>query len=404
MVECFRPIQGGISASGRPTFWSGEQECIQQGGVAVYDREARAERVDTIYVTTHRLLWLRQGVPQPALYAPLSDLQDAQYTGAWAGGWISHAKLRVSFARKPGAYVKLSFRDGGGDKVAEALKNAMQRKAWESIPIDFEAPPDSVKKPLESDRKRYCITPTGVGVGGIMAGIRKKEEEQTAQVTDAFGDVEQLMKQAKEMAQLAELLAARMKARREGAGSAAGEDSEAAQEAALSDFVSTLGLSSVVSRETVGSGVDFHTELAKQLLDFLQEPLRRQGGVMTVVDAYCLYNKARRGDLVSPEDVSKACRRLSQLPGTNVRLLEVDGSMLLRHDDHAGEQRIKQLLPSVRDAITALAVAAELRVSTRVAAELLADCCRRGVLCRDDQSPQGTAYQLNYFCDPSLLL
>ena len=47
------------------------------------------------------------------------------------------------------------------------------------------------------------------------------------------------------------------------------------------------------SRETHGSGTNYHVELAKQLATFLEKPLSECGGMMTLADVYCRYNRAR---------------------------------------------------------------------------------------------------------------
>jgi len=46
-------------------------------------------------------------------------------------------------------------------------------------------------------------------------------------------------------------------------------------------------------RETHGSGTSYHQELAKQLASFLEQPLATSGGMMTLADVYCHYNRAR---------------------------------------------------------------------------------------------------------------
>ena len=45
---------------------------------------------------------------------------------------------------------------------------------------------------------------------------------------------------------------------------------------------------------------------AAQLADFLAAPLARAGGIMPLPDAYCLYNRARGTELVSPDDLLRA--------------------------------------------------------------------------------------------------
>ena len=45
-----------------------------------------------------------------------------------------------------------------------------------------------------------------------------------------------------------------------------------------------------------------------QLADFLVTPMERAGGMMPLPDAYCLYNRARGTELVSPDDLTAAVK------------------------------------------------------------------------------------------------
>ena len=64
-----------------------------------------------------------------------------------------------------------------------------------------------------------------------------------------------------------------------------------------------MGIASPVTRRTAGAL--FHQQLALQLADFLVPRLDKAHGVMTLPDTYCLFNRARGTELVSPEDLIK---------------------------------------------------------------------------------------------------
>ena len=67
-----------------------------------------------------------------------------------------------------------------------------------------------------------------------------------------------------------------------------------------------MGIASPVTRQTAGAL--FHQQLALQLADFLAPHLEHARGVMTLPDTYCLFNRARGTELVSPEDLIKVWR------------------------------------------------------------------------------------------------
>ena len=174
------------------------------------------------------------------------------------------------------------------------------------------------------------------------------------------------------------------------------QDEIAAQQEELNSWVAELGLSSIVTKDSVGQA-DYATEVAKQLLDFLPAPLARQNGTMSIVDAWCLYNKARGSDLVSPEDMYKACKKLPTLQGSIIQCIEVRGLHLLRLDDVAGDAKLLSLLEDATVFVTPLSLSAELKVSARVATEILTDAENRGLVVIDAQHAEGVVYYKNLF-------
>lgn len=68
--------------------------------------------------------------------------------------------------------------------------------------------------------------------------------------------------------------------------------------------------SSEVSKDIAGK--NFHAQLANELEKFLETVIDKFGGVVGLVDLYCMYNRARGTDLISPEDLNIACQKLNQ--------------------------------------------------------------------------------------------
>ena len=75
----------------------------------------------------------------------------------------------------------------------------------------------------------------------------------------------------------------------------------------------TDGFTSHVSKEI--SGTKFYRDLAQEIEKFLDKVINseRFSGVIGLVDLYCLYNRARGTDLVSPEDLNVACASLNDI-------------------------------------------------------------------------------------------
>jgi ESCRT-II complex subunit VPS36 len=179
-----------------------------------------------------------------------------------------------------------------------------------------------------------------VGVAGIMTREAAKTSQSAQNLAVAFQDLDALMDMAAEMVKLAEKFRGVMGA--DGAitlsptpassssslssmsgitpgGSGGGSDGTAAaggSDQLLLDSETQLqliamGITSPVTRASAGAR--YHQELARQLADFLSGPLGRAGGVMLLPDVYCLFNRARGTELVSPDDLLQACDAFTQV-------------------------------------------------------------------------------------------
>ena len=68
--------------------------------------------------------------------------------------------------------------------------------------------------------------------------------------------------------------------------------------------------SAQVSKDT--SGNLYHDALANEVEKFLGSVIDKFGGVVGLVDLYCMYNRARGTDLISPDDLMIACKKMHE--------------------------------------------------------------------------------------------
>ena len=74
----------------------------------------------------------------------------------------------------------------------------------------------------------------------------------------------------------------------------------------------TEGFTSHVSKTI--SGKQYYQDLAKEVERYLDNVIQsdRFSGVIGLIDLFCLYNRARGCDLVSPKDMNIACHSIDQ--------------------------------------------------------------------------------------------
>ncbi|KAL4422699.1 hypothetical protein ABPG75_008896 [Micractinium tetrahymenae] len=274
----------------------------------------------------------------------------------------------------------------------------------------------------------------GGGVAAILQRVQDQVDATGSTMDQAFSDLSQLMRKAEEMVQLAQYFRERVAARREGGEPGEELDAETALDLA------NLGIVSPVTRDTAGSL--YFQELARQLADFLAGPMQRAGGIMPLPDVYCLYNRARGTELISPDDLTSAVKLFPQIRAPFALREFASGVKVvqsLSHSDEAVCKRIAEmvapqpagatsaaaaaaaggaapplapaaasaaamaegeaaLLASLGPSLTRLQVAVGLGVPLAVAGEHLRMAEARGVVCRDD-GPEGLRYWRNFFPD-----
>jgi ESCRT-II complex subunit VPS36 len=147
-----------------------------------------------------------------------------------------------------------------------------------------------------------------------------------------------------------------------------------------------MGITSPVTRQNAGAA--YYQQLARQLAEFLKVPMEKNGGILTLSDIYCIFNRARGVELISPDDLYQAaCLQQSLRLGTHLRKFE-GGLIVLQSDSHSedqvAERLLKMALKSSDGFITSSDVATELHVSLPLSLEYLKVAEQLGKLCRDD--------------------
>jgi len=125
-------------------------------------------------------------------------------------------------------------------------------------------------------------------------------------MNNAFSDLQSLKEKSKNMVAIAKQIKTKI-SRKEINANEMSEIQEVMFNMGMTD-----NFTSHVSKEI--SGKKFYQDLAKEIGTFLDTVIEseRFSGVIGLVDLFCLYNRARGTDLVSPKDLNIACVCLDQ--------------------------------------------------------------------------------------------
>ncbi|CAF3527944.1 hypothetical protein SNK03_011202 [Fusarium graminearum] len=309
--------------------------------------------------------------------------------------------------------VKISFRRGGEKIFYERLKGSMTQRKW----LLRDAPPAPNSRAADegvSDATNGGSggRTKGVGIAGLeQLGLNMRKNNELL-IGSAFEDLEALMSSAKEVIALAERFARQTN---NGQGNASAEEN-----AILAESASQLGL--VTTKDIVGGGSSeslYLSELARNLAEFLTDDsrgvLKKAGGIITLVDLWAMFNRARGGvELVSPADFEKAARLWSKLK-LPVRLRTFrSGVMVVQSRERTDGTTVRAILAWLKDlhefppdrdvlwdwqefgrGVTAQEAAERFGWSLGVAEEELLMAEERGELCREE-GLEGLKFWVNY--------
>ncbi|CAM0137254.1 Vacuolar protein-sorting-associated protein 36 [Umbelopsis sp. WA50703] len=270
-------------------------------------------------------------------------------------------------------FIKVAFRGSGYATCLSNLKNAIGNRAWEQV-----------QKPgPEPDRQ--VMNPRGAGISAIQERIERTQLDAAETLTDAFKDLDGLMAKAAEMVRLAESITTKISKEPQG--------SSETDTITLNTYLMELGISNPVTKDSTGSG--YHQELARELSDFLVPVLERQGGMKSLADVYCLFNRARGVALISPEDLYKASCQFSTL-NMPIRLKRYESGLLVIQSLNLSDDRVAQrIFNHVKKygPLTAIKISELENLALPVAVEQLNMTEAKGFLCRDASSAGITFYE-----------
>lgn len=290
-----------------------------------------------------------------------------------AGGMVG-ASAGIPPTSQDPVIIKFSFRSGGSTSFLTHLKSAIIQRKW----LLSLAPP--VPAPSAP------VTKT-VGIGRLEhRGVRQAQTNSLV-LGSAFEDLESLRAAAREVIALAESFS-RLTGHQD------------------SGVVQALGL--VSKEQFAGSGTKgeegWIDELSRQVAEFLADDsrgiLKKEGGVMGLVDLWAVYNRARGVDLVSPLDLDKATKRFEALRLPVRRRVFRSGLVVVQEAGRTQEETVRRIIEVIGwdRGVTAQEMAEGLGWSLGVAGEELEMAEEVGAVCRE-VGVEGTRFWRNRFLE-----
>ena len=121
-----------------------------------------------------------------------------------------------------------------------------------------------------------------------------------------MSDLKSLMKNAQ---QIVELINKLKKAQPPSNSPDDEKSSQTAETESFNKIVSEMGVVGSINKNMMNNDEHvYFRALAQQISDFISPILTSSGGILQLTDVYCIYNRARGTDLISPQDLFQACQ------------------------------------------------------------------------------------------------
>ncbi|XP_043259390.1 vacuolar protein-sorting-associated protein 36 [Colletes gigas] len=363
-------------------------------GVHLYDGDNKTNfEGGELILTSHRVLWGRPGdISRGNTCLSLSlhhvIFFEEEASGPFSFGRSKKVIMHLSEAisdKMPGPldnsiynYVKLSFKEGLDPNFIIHLSDTIMRRTWEITPIMSVNQFDSNVQNRSGNVKPPPRIKTRTGIIGIERSLQEQQKATDESISKAFQDLKKLMEMAKDMVSISKTISAKIRERQ-------GNISED-ETVTFKSYLLSLGIDDPVTRDAYKTSNEYFKQLAKQLADILDEPIKDVGGMMTLTDVYCRVNRARGMELLSPEDLLNASRQLAPLNLPIVLRIFDSGVMVLQirsHDDNAIVDLIAELI-NEKGSLTAEELAQSEGISVLLARERLLVTEKNGKACRDD--------------------
>lgn len=402
-----------LNPSGRPVLQDGEVELRSEADITIVlgaDHSKLAPLVEPcVMLTNYRLIV--SSIKDGKSHGQGCELCNMVSICDCSGFFLRSRRIAILFAN--GHEISLRFMKSGKELFLIDFQRALAKKSWESIPKIATLPGSSSGSRMPETSKQKAMN---AGIGGIL---RKQEKERRAVdgvTKEALGDMDALMQRAREAVSIVERYAA-FSASAE-AQAAADDTSTTTGEDEVNEMESmfqSIGIISPVTKYSAGR--QFHQELARQIVDVLsaKNRLGKLGGMITLSDLYCLYNRARGTELVSPGDLLAAVECMGDLHiGMKLRKFPSGVLVIEASDFNEAEihQKIMNIIRSggtsskvpeqpvtfspVTPGVLISTIAHLLKISILVAQEHVLSAEKKGSICRDD-SFHGLLFYPNYF-------
>lgn len=217
--------------------------------------------------------------------------------------------LRENYSEQEIRYSKFSLPKYGMIKFSD--KNADMEKSYQFLKTGINAKEYEISHKPKNPQQQSGMAAqnfmsqqpqvTGLGIDRVKNMMRGKLDTQQKMIQGSFSDINSLRQNAEIMIQIASQIRNKI----------ANNPSNKSENEEVNSILSKIGFVDPITKEVAGS--EYYSKLGEQINQFFMDYFAKnpQTKAVTLIDAYCLYNRARPGNTISPKDMRQAIKQLT---------------------------------------------------------------------------------------------
>ena len=140
----------------------------------------------------------------------------------------------------------------------------------------------------------------GLGMDRVKNMMRNKLDNQRQIISGSFNDINSLKQNAEQMIFIASQIRNKISTNPNNKN----DNDE------INSVLSKIGFVDPITKEVAGS--EYYLKLGEQINNYFMEYFAKNPKIkaLTLIDAYCIYNRARGGNIISPKDMRQAVKQI----------------------------------------------------------------------------------------------
>lgn len=285
------------------------------------------------------------------------------------------------------SYVMIKFKDHTVDleRPFEILQMQINAKEYNFF---FKAKEEEKKDPSNSVVLMAKTQVKGIGISKIQEMMKEKMKAQSQVISGGFGDANKFRENAEQLIEIAKNIKVRL------------VNLKANQRTnEVNSILSKIGYVDPVTKEVAGS--EYYIKVAEQINNYFSDYFAKNPTVkvITLIDAYCIYNRARGGNTISPKDMMQALKSFSSV-SNKIMIKNFNNEMIVLHTkDYSNENILKLIINYLNekkeDSVSTSEISQILNVKNVLLEKILInDMLLTGRLCADESDLE-VRYYLN---------